>query len=191
MRGLAILIIAGFVFPTLATAQIADPRTVNGQVIGPAEDFATAGPATICLQDLTLAVAEGETAHLEYLGIHSGSVRLVLEDGSFLTLSHGDSFADGRTVGQRPDLVVGDAAYFRVPERNVVQVFRAEGSEAPASSPVLILSGPALEVAAGEHRASEHIAFGGEGERDCTRRYGYGWDGIFWSHPDRRSEQAE
>ena len=187
MRRLAVLITAGFLFPASASAQIADPTPVNGQVIGPAEDFATPGPATICMEDLMLAVVEGETAHLEYLGIHSGRVRLVLQDGSFLTVSHGDSFADRRTLGQEPSLVVGDAAYFRIAEHDVVQVFHAE----PVSSPVLILDGSAITGPDGERLASEHIAFRDEGERECTRRYGYGWDGIFWSHPNRHPEQAE
>ena len=61
---------------TAAASDVPPPRTVNGEVLGSAEDFATSGPARICFASLAIDLEQNERAYLEYSGIHSSQMRI-------------------------------------------------------------------------------------------------------------------
>ncbi|TIX49691.1 hypothetical protein [Alteraurantiacibacter aquimixticola] len=161
--------------------RIPDPMTVNGHVLGKAEDFATRGPATVCMEGMRVTVAEGETAYLEYLGIHNGRLRLVLANDSALILAHGDSWADLRRDGQQPSFHHQNAVYFQIDSTSDYQIFLTTEDGALHRSPVLNLHGSALKGTGEDVEAVERVTFGQPDWNGCDKRFGYGWDGIVYS----------
>jgi hypothetical protein len=95
----------------LAAQQIDPPTTVNGEVLGTAEQYATPGPGRVCIGSVSVDLISGETAYLNYLGIHSGGLRISTPRGTF-DVSVSGSWADpgepnrwvsdwrGRTIGR-------------------------------------------------------------------------------------------
>lgn len=71
---LSVAFLTGFAIGS--AAQIPPPRTVNDLVIGTAEEYTTAGPARVCMDNLMITARSGESVSLNYSGIHGGKLRL-------------------------------------------------------------------------------------------------------------------
>ena len=162
------------------------PTTVNGQVLGDAEDFATVGPARVCLKDMVVSPNKGEVVYLEYLGIHDARLRLVLVDGTYLSLTQGDAFQDQRRQQQGPAIKRPGRSYYLIagqalPRYQMVTVDGASGE----SSQMLFLSGTALSGRQSDEAIFDRLSFGADQVKQCDRRFGYGWDGVFWTRPSK------
>ena len=46
---------------------------------------------------------------------------------------------------------------------------------------VLFLSGSALAGDRSDEQVIDRLSFGDEQHLNCDRRFGYGWDGVFWT----------
>lgn len=80
----------------LAAAQPPEPpRTVNGEIIGKAEDYMIVGPGRVCLGSTIVDLEAGETAWLDYLGIHWRGIRVSGAKGSF-QVKMGGAWAEPR-----------------------------------------------------------------------------------------------
>jgi len=160
------------------------PRTVNGIEIGLAADFATSGPARVCMEQMIVSPRQGETAYLSYSGIHAGSIRLVLADGDYVDFAHGDTWADQRRGGQRPAHVEDEARYYRFEEAREVryQVF-APSEWDDRRRAVVNVSGTGLSGNRSDKRILDRMSLGGADETHCDRQYRYGWDVILGDEP--------
>ena len=176
---------AAILLPLLAAAFTpSPPTTVNGQVLGTAEEFATYGPARVCLGDMVVSPNGGEVVYVEYLGIHNARLRLVLADGAQVELVQGDAFLDRRSQGQAPAIERSGQRYYLV-ESGADPLYQRD---APAgadgeSSQMLLLSGSALTGDRSDETIFDRLTFGADQVARCDRRFGYGWDGIFWTRP--------
>ncbi|MDF7777287.1 hypothetical protein P1X14_18650 [Sphingomonas sp. AOB5] len=102
MRG-AVALLLGVLAVAPAHAQsgaaLPVPTGVNGTVLGTPEAFAVKGPGRICSNRSGFELLEGETAYLEYMGIHT--VRFsVRSSGGEIGISEGDTYADPRHRGR-------------------------------------------------------------------------------------------
>ncbi|MCL6250429.1 hypothetical protein M3P36_05140 [Altererythrobacter sp. KTW20L] len=120
--------------PLSASAQVQNPTTVNGQVLGPVENFTTHGPALVCMEGMGVHVRQGETVYLEYLGIHDGRLRKVMSDGSSLSLAHGDAWVDQRGA-EDPAFGADGVHYFQIDFSPQYQVFLGNGLAHERQSP--------------------------------------------------------
>ena len=169
----------------LAQAAGEPPRTVNGIELGEAEDFATPGPAMVCMAEMIISPRQGETAYLSYSGIHNGSIRLVLADGDYVDFAHGDAWADQRRGGQRPAHVDGEVRYYRFEDGREVryQVFAPSEWDEGRLRAVVNISGTGLSGNRFDERILDRMSLAGSDEARCDRQYGYGWDIILGDEP--------
>jgi len=182
-------ILAAFL-PILAQSAVEPPRTVNGIELGDAENFATPGPAVVCMDRMTISPREGETAHLSYSGIHAGTIRLILADGDYVDFAHGDAWADQRRAGQGPAHVDGELRYYRFEDGREVryQVFApSEWAEGRRRATVNI-SGTGLSGNRFDERLFDRMSLTAGDEANCDRRYDYGWDIILGDEPIETTE---
>ena len=150
-------------------------RTVNGQILGPAEEFATSGPARVCLHRTSIDVLEGETAYLDYLGIHWGGVRVTGPLGT-LEVREGDAWAEPRTAG-RIVSQSADSEIVRHRQRNRSRYLiygRSEYSD-DGTSPVAWVEGDALNGSTRDMRLLRRIDVNQPDMSSCQRRFIYGW----------------
>jgi hypothetical protein len=160
----------------LALQQVPPPRGVNNEVLGTAEEFRVDGPARVCLSATSIDLRPGESAYLDYLGIHFGSIRVVGAHGSFL-LTQG-SFADP----QRPGQLVQD------PRGRVIERFRRDGrprymffaqpEDTPDDDvPVAVLEGDALGRSR-DYTILSRVNIDLDGPAGCQRQFLYGLDYV-------------
>jgi hypothetical protein len=174
----------------LAQAVVEPPRTVNGIELGDADDFATPGPATVCMEQMTVTPRQGETAYLSYSGIHAGSIRLVLTDGDYVEFAHGDNWADQRPGGQRPAYVDDKVRIYRFEDGREVryQVFAPSEWDQGRQRAVVLITGTGLSGNRFDERIFDRMSLTGGGDMHCDRRYGYGWDSILGDEPIETTE---
>lgn len=152
------------------------PRTVNEGILGTAEEFAVAGPARVCLIHTSVDLESGETAYLDYLGIHHGAFRVTGPQGTF-RVREGDAWADpggGRLV---PDLRGRAVERQRQEGRLRYLIFGRPYWDPDDEDPLVWVDGDAL----GRSRDFEILARIDIDQRDpdsCTRQFVYGWDFI-------------
>ncbi|TFI57800.1 hypothetical protein E2493_13320 [Sphingomonas parva] len=162
----------------LLLLQAADPpRTVNDGVLGTTEEFATKGPARVCVGNTMVEVLPGETAYLDYLGIHWGAVRIVGPHGKFV-VKEGDSWAPLK----RPDLFQDESgrtfARTRRDGEPAYLLFAATEFSDGEEVPRVWISGEALK----KGRASsilERVRTRQKEATGCDRAFNYGWDMLF------------
>jgi hypothetical protein len=161
----------------LAAQQVEPPRGVNDEILGTAEQFSTRGPARICLLRTSIDVEAGETAYLEYLGIHWGGISVTGPRGAFLVME-GDAWARPRATGR----VTWDwrdraiAQHFRHGRPRYLMYARADDAGGE-QSPVAWVEGDAL----GRSRDGAILRRIDVSRRDmssCRRRFVYGWDSM-------------
>jgi hypothetical protein len=161
------------------TAQAAEPpRGVNNSVLATAAEFETPGPARVCLVQTGIDLTAGETAYLEYLGIHWGGVRVVTAKGAYI-VREGEGWADPRPPG-RP-----------VPMSRKWRVTRHASPEGPryllrgrseysldADRPIAWLEGDALTGAARDRKILHRIDVDQTDLGSCRRHFVYGLNFI-------------
>ncbi|WP_448661817.1 hypothetical protein ACG3SL_14195 [Sphingomonas sp. CJ20] len=166
-----------------ARAQDAEPpRTVNDEILGPVADFQDKGPARICLQDIAIDLDTGETATLQYAGIHAATLRVDGAAGE-LVLRHGNHWANRR----RGALVVDRGGWSILRSRGKAlgryvlwAVPEYSGGE---REPVLWLDGTMLKGDRRDLPILNRITFHSPTPANCARRYAYGWDMLLGDEP--------
>lgn len=149
------------------------PRGVNDSILGTAEEFAVAGPARVCLIHTSVDVEAGETAYLDYLGIHHGSFRVTGPRGTFRVME--GAFRDspgGRLV---PDLLGRTVERHREEGRPRYLIFGATSDRPADDHPLAWVDGDAL----GRSRDLNILARVNVEQRNpdsCAERFVYGWD---------------
>jgi hypothetical protein len=180
--------------PLALALQAAPPaKTVNDAELGPAEQFTTAGPATVCLREMVVHASEGETVQLAYSGIHHASLILTLGNGETIELTEGEIFSDRRKRGQRVEWQQTGMALYRVDRIEGVE-YQIEGqaiADRWASAPRAFTKGNGLRGDESDRMRLKGLSFESADAARCDRRYDYGWDVLLGDAPlDTRSEPA-
>jgi hypothetical protein len=175
VRRLALLL-AFFTIATPASAQqpIPPTRGPNGAVLGTAEAGRTAGPGWVCFIDNGVALAAGETAYIDYMGLHAAAWRLVGPRGHVL-VREGNSWAEPAEPGRAvPDArgrkivrygASGDIRYL---------IYGIVETAGPGQRPSIWVEGPALTGDGADRSILDRI----EPRRrpaPCRRRILYGF----------------
>lgn len=174
--------------PLLAQAAVEPPRTINDIELGEPNDFATLGPATVCIREMVISPREGETAYLAYSGIHNGGIRLVLANGKDIEFTYGEIFRDMRRPGQGTSVRAKDMrVYLYDDEREVryqVHVLLPESEWSDGGwQPLVNVAGTALTGTRSDARFFERLSFNWDAGVQCARRYAFGWDQILEGEP--------
>lgn len=170
---------------TVALAQQAPepPRTINNGVLGAAAEFATRGPARVCLTRTSIDVLADETAYLDYLGIHSGSIRVESPRGSFL-VQEGDAWAEPRSefqvVRQNADLEI---ERHRERRRSRYLFYGRSEYESARTRRVVWLEGSALTGSSRDATIYRRINVNLGEDAACNRRFNWGWGWLTGNEP--------
>ncbi|WP_326523430.1 hypothetical protein [Sphingomonas sp.] len=169
-----------------AGLQVETPKTVNGAELGSIAEFQDHGAARICLQTAAIDLIEGETAVLQYAGIHAATLRITSKRG-ILDIRHGDAWArprgmrqivsrrDGQTIRrQETDGAVGYVLYAVTEYSRRKQV------------PVLMIGGSALRGLRDDLAILARIDVSTREPALCDRTYTYGWDMVLGEEPVSR-----
>ncbi|HYI49296.1 MAG TPA: hypothetical protein VEX35_12615 [Allosphingosinicella sp.] len=147
MRGrlLPLAVAASLLAALPADAQPVPPtRGPNNSVLGSAEQNRTPGPGWVCFIDNGVALAAGETAYIDYMGLHVAAWRVIGPRGQIL-IKEGNSWAEPAEPGQ----AVEDARGRRIRRYGTPGTFRyliygiAE-TAGPEERPSVWVEGPAL-----------------------------------------------
>ena len=179
----------------LAAQSAAEPaRTVNGAELGPAEQFTTRGPATVCMRELVIKPRAGQAVQLSYSGIHAGTLRLFLENGQYVDFSDGEIFVDQRQRGESPVDKRPTMEIYLVRDQRPEVKYQLEGTGTRTndySPPRVLVSGPGLVADRTDDRLFEEVSFAEPERVTCDRRYEYGWGVLLEGKPvDVRSNAA-
>ena len=149
---------------------------MNGQVIGPAGVYSTAGPARVCLEHTSVDIQEGEIAYLDYLGIHSGSVRVVGHRGTFL-VSEGDAWAVPKGRSRLVPESGGRKIARHIKRGKLRYLIYGRVQPLDSERPLVWVEGNAL--GGGREAATLTRIVTSEGDpAGCDKRFRYGWDGF-------------
>ena len=152
------------------------PRGVNDSILGTAEEFAVSGPSRVCLMHTSVDVRPGETAYLDYLGIHHGGFRVTGPRGTFHVLE-GDAWTEPRGGQLVPDLRGRRVERHRREGRVRYLIYGASDYDPNQESPQVWVEGDAL----GRSRDLAILARINVRQDDlasCRRRFVYGWETI-------------
>lgn len=158
------------------------PRTVNGQVLGPVEQYTTAGPARVCIENLAFTALPGESVSLDYSGIHEGRLRLN-RGSSWVMLSMGEIFIPPREVGdvleRGPDFYIAD-----ISDSSKLR-YGLFGPDKYQSKPhyLVRIDGPALSGEPSDRGILRRIDLQRDGSAPCNVTYHFGWDVLFGDEP--------
>ena len=156
------------------TADVPPPRGINNAVLGKAEAFRTDGPARVCMVQSSIDLKSGETAYLDYMGIHYASIRVVGRRGEYLIREGNNLLGPSR----RAPILTDDRG------RKLVQA----GSRGKPGywiyarlrdwdgdlRPMVSVSGKPFTRVGGD-RILERITVHPGDPPGCGRRYLYGW----------------
>jgi hypothetical protein len=161
----------------------AAPRTVNGQIIGTAEEFRTPGPARVCLGETSVDLLPAETAYLDYLGIHNGSIRVVGPNGAFI-VREGDAWREPRGGRLEEDRRGRTIARYRRDGRPRYLLYAPSDRAPTGRSPRTWVEGDALGRSR-DRAILDRVNIHPAGPTGCQKRFGYGWDGYFATRNER------
>jgi hypothetical protein len=150
------------------------PRGVNDEILGTAEEYAVAGPARVCLMQTSVEVETGETAYLDYLGIHFGAIRITGLRGTFHVRVSG-IWTEPRGGQVAPDLRGRTVRRYRQEGRPKYLIYSASEDQPNEESPLVWVEGDAL----GRSRDLAILARIDARQGDlasCRRRFVYGLD---------------
>ena len=158
-----------------ALVQVPTPMTVNEQVLGSPEDWSFAGPGRVCMVSTAFDLEAGETAYVDYLGIHIGRLRIIGTLGQ-LDLEERELFLDPELPGQVMALSRDRTImrYGRGRDSDVVLISGRDWARGRGRA-VLRMAGSALRRTARDYRVLERISYLGEDYSSCTHRFDYGW----------------
>ncbi|MEQ1510281.1 MAG: hypothetical protein ABL909_07785 [Sphingopyxis sp.] len=167
----------------LLAAQVENPTTVNNQSLGTAEDFHTAGPARVCISNVSIDLLGGEHAYLQYSGIHRGIVRVLGAEG-FVDVTLGDSWRYDREEGE---LVYrrGRSRYYRVRRGGEWKygLFTPTDYSDGVRELSADISGTAILGNEMDLPMVRRITYSDSTPTGCVRHYNYGWDVILGDAP--------
>lgn len=169
----------------LALAEVPTPTTVNGQTLGLSAEYATVGPAKVCMREMSIRAEQGETVYLKYAGIHAGTLTLVSGQQS-VDFTDGEIFAKPK---QRGHLVIGieGVRVFRTSRDDELAYLvwvPGEGPEEEGNEqPRVWIKGALLTGASGDLKFLSRLKMERSGPKDCDRTYAYGWDVLFGDKP--------
>jgi hypothetical protein len=171
-----------------AALQVPIPMTVNDLVLGRAEDFSLQGPGRVCLNLTAFDLAPGETAYVDYLGIHYGRLRIIGRHGN-LDLAEGESYAEPR---MRNQILLHSAQrmivrYGRGARRRYLLFAPTDWSERE-DEPILWIHGSALNGTTRDLGMLGRIRVLREDFSRCTRRFEYGWNFLMGPPEAPRSQ---
>jgi hypothetical protein len=187
MLGLALLL--------LSTQSAAEPaKTINGQELGPAEQFTTAGPATVCMRDLVIRPRPGQRVQLGYSGIHNGTLRLFLESGAYVDFTVSEIFLDQRRRGEAPSASRDDMNIYLLRDQRPKVRYQLEGTGRRTDDytpPRVMADGPGSAADKIDDRVFNEVAFVEPKKVHCDRRYEFGWGVLLNGEPfDIRNNAA-
>jgi hypothetical protein len=159
----------------LAAQAVEPPRTVNDEVFGKAEDFMTRGPARVCIRDTSVDIEAGETAYLDYVGIHWGSVRVAGPRGTFVVADHESLLRPGRRTVWETDRR-GRTMARRHDDGALTYLIFATNSRADAKPRVRVTGDALGRSTARDEAILERILANDRPPTGCARRFDYGWD---------------
>jgi hypothetical protein len=157
--------------------EVPPATTVNGQVLAPAEQTVTIGPARVCLGQTSLDLVAGERAYLDYLGIHWGGIRVVGRHGEY-RLREGDAWAQPKYGVLR--LTDDRGRRIEQVERNGrlhYLIYGRPGDSFEEDIPMVWVEGAPLQRTGGDRIIDRITIFPGE-PQGCRQRFLYGWDVI-------------
>ncbi len=170
----------------LAVQQSEAARTVNDAELGPAAEFTTERPATVCLRNLVVRPTKGQSVQLTYSGIHFGSLRLDLANGEHIEFTDGDNFRDQRKRGQRPVWRQERMGFYRVDDDDEGVRYQIEGRSIRTDygePPRVMIDGANLAGNRSDRKLFVSVSFEKPDDVVCDRRYEYGWGVIFGDEP--------
>lgn len=179
-----------FLLPLLVAAQAEPPTTVNGIEIGAAEDFATRGPARVCMREMVITPGEGEVAYLDYSGIHNGGIVIRTADDRIIRFTLGEIYVDRRRPDQGPVIRDAERRIFRFEDDRFVKymVFVVRPGEEGEWRPLVSISGEGLGGNRADIRFFDRLSFDWDGSGHCDRTYNFGWGVILGNEPIDVSE---
>ena len=154
---------------------VAPPTTVNGVILGTPEEFSVAGPARVCLADTSVDILSDETAYVDYLGIHWGSIRVVGPHGTFLVRQ--GPLAEPRRARLEEDFRGRTIASYRDEGRPVYLIYSPSPWPAGDDLPRVRVDGDALGHSR-DRAILDRIRINPSEPENCARRFDYGWDMI-------------
>lgn len=186
------MIPGGVLLAAFALGQVPTPMTVNDIELRPREDFVFRGPGRVCMVQTAFDLSTGETAYVDYLGIHIGRLRIIGTQGQ-LDLEERELFLDADARGQVMTLSA-DRTIIRYGRGARSDVLLISGSDWARQRPraVLRIRGSALRGTPRDYNILARISYLDENYSSCARRFDYGWNFLFgwgdWSNDDEQEQ---
>jgi len=166
----------------LAAAQLPPPRTVNGEVLGPAEKYTTAGPARVCMDRLMITALRGESVTLGYSGIHNGSLRLN-RGGAWVDAALGDIWAGPEEIDEVVDRRAGSYIADASSDTQLRYGLFAPADNHSEYRLLGWIDGPAFVGDQRDLSVLRRIELRGPQSPPCDVTYHYGWPVLLGDQP--------
>ena len=168
----------------LAAPAIDPPRTVNGEVLGTAEEFTTAGPARVCIRSLMITANRDESVSLAYAGIHNGELRLN-RGNNWVSAALGESWVTPRQRGdvieRRPDSYIADIS----DDKDLRYGLFASGGDGEGYYLLVRIRGPAFTGDERDRSILRRIELREPQSPACDVDYNFGWPMLEGEEPVR------
>jgi len=165
-----------------AGAQLEPPKTVNGIILGKAEDFTTPGPARVCMRELMITARSGESVSLGYSGIHHGTLRLN-RGRSWVEAALGEIWAQpaqrGDVIERRDLSYVADSST----ETKLRYGLYAHDDFYGEHRALVWIEGPSLTGDERDRSVLRRIELRSDRSPPCDVTYNFGWPVIFGEEP--------
>ncbi|QKG72136.1 hypothetical protein [Erythrobacter mangrovi] len=138
------------------------------------------------MRELVIRPLAGQSIQLLYSGIHSGTLRLILADGTYVDFTDGEIFRDLRRPRQDPVLTRDDMKVYRISHRQSEAIYQLDGTGRRTEDynpPRVLVSGTALSKRSSDFGLLDLLHFETPESADCDRRYAYGWGVILDGEP--------
>jgi hypothetical protein len=138
------------------------------------------------MRQLVIRPRRGQSVQLLYSGIHDGTLRLILQNGSYVDFTDGEIFLDQRRRGEAPVSPRRDIGIYLVKDERPKVRYQLEGpgrrtdDYTPAR---VMVSGPGLDADRTDDRLFDEVSFSDPKTVNCDRRYQYGWGVLLNGEP--------
>lgn len=169
-------------------AQVEAPTTVNGSVLGKAEEYRTDGPGRVCIRDMVVTVKPGQAAYLAYAGIHNGTIRLI-EGTRLADFRYGEIWKRPKRLGRRIDTRGGSVILRKPFEHKLAYLVAVPDADAEGQlKPRIWISGSLLTGGKDDITLLEQVSVG-TAPTGCDRTYAFGWSMVFGEEPVSKDKQ--